>query len=111
MISVDPAPPSRFSGSIAAPSSSRGDDPMPDRRGTDLHVVSAQVGEVTVEADMGRLVSRPRRRIWRSGGAAVVNASVIITGGTGGLGAAVTRRFLAEGWRADVPWAVATELD
>ncbi len=29
--------------------------------------------------------------------------SVLITGGTGGLGAAVTREFLAAGWRAVVP--------
>ena len=30
--------------------------------------------------------------------------TAIITGGTGGLGAAVTRRFLDDGWRVVVPW-------
>jgi NAD(P)-dependent dehydrogenase (short-subunit alcohol dehydrogenase family) len=33
-----------------------------------------------------------------------MDASVLITGGTGGLGAAVTETFLANGWRAVVPW-------
>ncbi|MGI8626736.1 MAG: SDR family NAD(P)-dependent oxidoreductase [Geodermatophilaceae bacterium] len=40
-------------------------------------------------------------------GAARLNttdASILITGGTGGLGTAVVRRFLAAGWRVVVPW-------
>jgi NAD(P)-dependent dehydrogenase (short-subunit alcohol dehydrogenase family) len=37
--------------------------------------------------------------------------TVLITGGTGGLGAAVTRAFLAAGWRAVVPWIAEPELD
>jgi NAD(P)-dependent dehydrogenase (short-subunit alcohol dehydrogenase family) len=36
--------------------------------------------------------------------------SVVVTGGTGGLGAAVTRALLAEGWQAVVPWFVEDEL-
>lgn len=32
------------------------------------------------------------------------DASILITGGTGGLGTAVVRRFLAAGWRVVVPW-------
>lgn len=36
--------------------------------------------------------------------------TVLITGGTGGLGAAVTRRFVADGWRAVVPWLAEREL-
>ncbi|MDQ4039042.1 MAG: SDR family NAD(P)-dependent oxidoreductase [Actinomycetota bacterium] len=32
------------------------------------------------------------------------DASILITGGTGGLGAAVVRRFLTAGWRVVVPW-------
>jgi len=40
-----------------------------------------------------------------------VNRTAIITGGTGGLGAPVTRRFLADGWRVVVPWRVPAELD
>jgi NAD(P)-dependent dehydrogenase (short-subunit alcohol dehydrogenase family) len=36
--------------------------------------------------------------------------TVLITGGTGGLGAAVTRAFLDAGWRAVVPWVVEEEL-
>lgn len=36
--------------------------------------------------------------------------SVLITGGTGGLGMAVTREFLDAGWRVVVPWIVEDEL-
>jgi len=32
------------------------------------------------------------------------DASILITGGTGGLGTAVVRRFLTAGWRVVVPW-------
>jgi NAD(P)-dependent dehydrogenase (short-subunit alcohol dehydrogenase family) len=38
-------------------------------------------------------------------------ASVIVTGGTGGLGLAVTERFLDDGWRVVVPWVVERELE
>jgi NAD(P)-dependent dehydrogenase (short-subunit alcohol dehydrogenase family) len=38
-------------------------------------------------------------------------ATAIVTGGTGGLGAAVTRRFLDAGWRTVVPWNDKRELD
>src|SRR5690242_294323 len=37
--------------------------------------------------------------------------SVVITGGTGGLGSAVTAALVAGGWDVVVPWVVATELD
>jgi NAD(P)-dependent dehydrogenase (short-subunit alcohol dehydrogenase family) len=37
--------------------------------------------------------------------------SVLITGGTGGLGAAVTAAFLGAGWRAVVPWILESELE
>jgi NAD(P)-dependent dehydrogenase (short-subunit alcohol dehydrogenase family) len=36
--------------------------------------------------------------------------SVLVTGGTGGLGAAVTSAFLDAGWRVVVPWIVEREL-
>lgn len=36
--------------------------------------------------------------------------SVLITGGTGGLGAGVRARFLADGWRVVVPWVDEGEL-
>jgi NAD(P)-dependent dehydrogenase (short-subunit alcohol dehydrogenase family) len=36
--------------------------------------------------------------------------TAIVTGGTGGLGAAVTARFLDEGWRVVVPWVAEAEL-
>jgi NAD(P)-dependent dehydrogenase (short-subunit alcohol dehydrogenase family) len=36
--------------------------------------------------------------------------SVVITGGTGGLGAAVTRVFLEDGWDVVVPWVDEREL-
>lgn len=36
--------------------------------------------------------------------------SVLITGGTGGLGVAVTSAFLDAGWRVVVPWIVEEEL-
>ena len=37
--------------------------------------------------------------------------TAIIKGGTGGLGAAVVRRFLADGWSVVVPWVDERELD
>jgi NAD(P)-dependent dehydrogenase (short-subunit alcohol dehydrogenase family) len=37
--------------------------------------------------------------------------SVLVTGGTGGLGAAVTQAFLDAGWRVVVPWIVEAELE
>jgi NAD(P)-dependent dehydrogenase (short-subunit alcohol dehydrogenase family) len=37
--------------------------------------------------------------------------TAIVTGGTGGLGAAVTRRQLDDGWRVVVPWFAERELD
>lgn len=37
--------------------------------------------------------------------------SVLITGGTGGLGAAVTAAFLDAGWRVAVPWILQSELE
>src|SRR6267378_3943811 len=36
--------------------------------------------------------------------------TVLITGGTGGLGTAVVARFLADGWRVVVPWVAEKEL-
>jgi NAD(P)-dependent dehydrogenase (short-subunit alcohol dehydrogenase family) len=38
-------------------------------------------------------------------------ASVIVTGGTGGVGHAVTERFLDDGWRVVVPWVAERELE
>jgi NAD(P)-dependent dehydrogenase (short-subunit alcohol dehydrogenase family) len=37
--------------------------------------------------------------------------SVIVTGGTGGLGVAVTGAFLDAGWRVVVPWVVEAEVE
>ncbi len=37
--------------------------------------------------------------------------TVIVTGGTGGLGHAVSRAFLADGWRVVVPWVEQRELE
>ena len=37
--------------------------------------------------------------------------TAIITGGTGGLGAAVTTRFLDDGWRVVAPWVNERELE
>src|ERR1700722_8995453 len=37
--------------------------------------------------------------------------TALITGGTGGLGAAVTARLVDDGWRVVVPWIVETELE
>ena len=41
----------------------------------------------------------------------MTDATVLVTGGTGGLGAAVTRAFLDDGWRVVVPWIVEGELE
>jgi NAD(P)-dependent dehydrogenase (short-subunit alcohol dehydrogenase family) len=40
-----------------------------------------------------------------------VKCSAIVTGGTGGLGAAVVKRLLEDEWRVVVPWVVESELD
>jgi NAD(P)-dependent dehydrogenase (short-subunit alcohol dehydrogenase family) len=37
--------------------------------------------------------------------------TALVTGGTGGLGSAVTRELLAGGWRVVVPWVRREELD
>lgn len=37
--------------------------------------------------------------------------TAIVTGGTGGLGSAVTRALLDDGWRAVVPWVAERELE
>jgi NAD(P)-dependent dehydrogenase (short-subunit alcohol dehydrogenase family) len=42
---------------------------------------------------------------------AVSDRTILVTGGTGGLGAAVTRAFLEEGWRVVVPWVAERELE
>jgi NAD(P)-dependent dehydrogenase (short-subunit alcohol dehydrogenase family) len=39
-----------------------------------------------------------------------MTSSAIVTGGTGGLGAAVVSRLLDDGWRVVVPWVVEGEL-
>jgi NAD(P)-dependent dehydrogenase (short-subunit alcohol dehydrogenase family) len=39
------------------------------------------------------------------------DATVVVTGGTGGLGHAVTRAFLGAGWRVVVPWIAERELE
>lgn len=39
-----------------------------------------------------------------------MKCSAIVTGGTGGLGAAVVARLLDDGWRVVVPWIVEDEL-
>ena len=40
-----------------------------------------------------------------------MDATAIVTGGTGGLGAAVVERLLSDGWRVVVPWLVPRELE
>lgn len=40
-----------------------------------------------------------------------MTSTVIVTGGTGGLGAAVVARLLDDGWRVVVPWIVERELE
>jgi NAD(P)-dependent dehydrogenase (short-subunit alcohol dehydrogenase family) len=41
----------------------------------------------------------------------MTDSTVLVTGGTGGLGAAVTRAFLDDGWRVVVPWIAERELE
>jgi NAD(P)-dependent dehydrogenase (short-subunit alcohol dehydrogenase family) len=41
----------------------------------------------------------------------MTDRTVLVTGGTGGLGAAVTRAFLDDGWRVVVPWIAERELE
>src|SRR5271157_4960922 len=39
-----------------------------------------------------------------------MQATTIVTGGTGGLGSAVVTRLLADGWRVIVPWVSERDL-
>jgi NAD(P)-dependent dehydrogenase (short-subunit alcohol dehydrogenase family) len=41
----------------------------------------------------------------------MTDPTVLVTGGTGGLGAAVTQTFLDGGWRVVVPWIAERELE
>jgi NAD(P)-dependent dehydrogenase (short-subunit alcohol dehydrogenase family) len=40
-----------------------------------------------------------------------MECTAIVTGGTGGLGSAVVKRLLCDGWRVVVPWIVEHELE
>jgi NAD(P)-dependent dehydrogenase (short-subunit alcohol dehydrogenase family) len=40
-----------------------------------------------------------------------MNATVLVTGGSGGLGTAVTAELLGAGWRVVVPWIMESELE
>jgi NAD(P)-dependent dehydrogenase (short-subunit alcohol dehydrogenase family) len=40
-----------------------------------------------------------------------MHKTALVTGGTGGLGAAVTARLLDDGWHVVVPWVVESELE
>lgn len=40
-----------------------------------------------------------------------MDRTALVTGGTGGLGTAVTARLLADGWRVVVPWVAERELE
>jgi NAD(P)-dependent dehydrogenase (short-subunit alcohol dehydrogenase family) len=40
-----------------------------------------------------------------------MDATAIVTGGTGGLGTAVVERLLSDGWRVVVPWIAPEELE
>src|SRR3712207_3624752 len=51
----------------------------------------------------------PCGRSWRGG--PDMAQSVVVTGGTGGLGAAVTGALLDAGWRVVVPWVAERELE
>jgi NAD(P)-dependent dehydrogenase (short-subunit alcohol dehydrogenase family) len=41
----------------------------------------------------------------------MTDPTVLLTGGTGGLGVAVTQAFLDDGWRVVVPWIAERELE
>src|SRR5215208_2593387 len=49
---------------------------------------------------------------WKRYGSAMPSErSALVTGGTGGLGAAVVARLLGDGWRVVVPWVAERELE
>jgi NAD(P)-dependent dehydrogenase (short-subunit alcohol dehydrogenase family) len=59
---------------------------------------------------IGKLVALPDGFLTRAGRLTPVRTA-LVTGGTGGLGSAVTSTLLAEGWRVVVPWVAERELE
>src|SRR5829696_8441986 len=55
--------------------------------------------------------ARAGRRVARYGCGVDGKRSALVTGGTGGLGAAVVTRLLDDGWRVVVPWVAERELE
>src|SRR4029079_18767839 len=69
------------------------------------------VGELTHEHVQQRRDGFGRNRLYAGSLRVSMAATAIVTGGTGGLGHAVTERFLADGWRVVVPWVAERELE
>jgi len=78
----------------------------------DSHAPTAAAEIIDLTAEMPawratRSMHHPRRQ---HNATILPDGTVLVTGGTGGLGAAVTARLLAERWRVVVPWKVQSEL-
>jgi NAD(P)-dependent dehydrogenase (short-subunit alcohol dehydrogenase family) len=54
--------------------------------------------------------SRSQVGVGRADSILIMDATAMITGGTGGLGTAVVGEFLSAGWRVVVPWVAEEEL-
>jgi NAD(P)-dependent dehydrogenase (short-subunit alcohol dehydrogenase family) len=95
---------------------------MPDRREqlaqARLHLLRIAIGVVDGPVPIvsaRKLVGfhRATKIKWlpdASDGTELLTSTAIVTGGTGGLGAAVVTRLLDDGWRVVVPWGVEAEL-
>ena len=96
-------------------------DAADQQRLVDLEAV-CEVADEHVSEGRGTAGRTPRRRTCRrirgrceSQRVAMSDADLtrtaIVTGGTGGLGAAVVRRLRGDGWRVVVPWVAERELE
>ena len=96
---------------VRSPSVSFRNSP-PSRRRAQLDVAHEQrLGDLASVCKFPDL-HRATKIEWRCGRQRCQwTASAIVTGGTGGLGAAVVARLLDDGWRVVVPWIVERELE
>src|SRR5579862_1895328 len=85
----------------------RNSSPFLRRRSSALRTISAWDTKIPSCSSRTCTASEDRVALGRH----LMRKTALITGGTGGLGTAVTARLLDDGWRVVVPWIVESELE